>query len=109
MKQEPSQFANKVYSLLKTIPKGKVTTYKELAIALDIKAYQAIGQVLRINPYAPKVPCHRVVKTDGSLGGFMGETKGEAITKKIKLLNLEKVKIENNRVVDFENKLYKFK
>lgn len=108
MKQEISVFANKVYSQLEKVPKGKVTTYKELAKSINSKSYQAIGQVLRKNPFAPKVPCHRVVKSDGSIGGFMGEVEGKSITKKINILKTEGVITKNNKVVDFENKLFKF-
>lgn len=57
-----------------------------------------MGQALRCNPYAPVVPCHRVVKSDGSIGGFMGEVKGEAIQRKIALLKEEGVKIKENKV-----------
>jgi O6-methylguanine-DNA--protein-cysteine methyltransferase len=49
-------FTDKVYELLKRVPKGRVTTYKELAHALDSKAYRGVGQALRTNPYAPEVP-----------------------------------------------------
>jgi methylated-DNA-[protein]-cysteine S-methyltransferase len=53
---------------------------------------------LRCNPYAPIVPCHRVVSADGSIGGFMGKVKGKAIQKKITLLKKEGVKIKENKV-----------
>ena len=65
-------FNEKVYSLLKKVPKGKVTTYKVLAEKLGTKAYRAVGQAIRCNPYAPEVPCHRCVSSVGSIGGFMG-------------------------------------
>ena len=71
MKQNNS-FNERTYDLLKKVPKGKVTTYKALAEKLGTKAYRAVGQAMRCNPYAPKVPCHRVVKSDGSIGGFQG-------------------------------------
>lgn len=109
--KKPSKFATKVYKLLKTVPKGKVTTYKELAKAMNSKAYQAIGQVMRLNPYAPIIPCHRVVKSDGSIGGFSGETQGKAISKKINLLKKEGIIInkKSHKVENFEEKLFKFK
>ena len=59
-------FSEKVYFLTKKVPKGRVTTYKELAKKLKTKAYRAVGQALKCNPYAPKVPCHRVVKSVGT-------------------------------------------
>jgi methylated-DNA-[protein]-cysteine S-methyltransferase len=100
--------AQKTYDLLKTVPKGKVTTYKELATALGTKAYRAIGQFMRTNPYAPTVPCHRVVASDGTIGGFMGKTAGNTITKKIAMLKKEGVLIKRNKVVNFEKCLYRF-
>jgi len=51
-----NSFAEKAYDLLKKVPKGRVTTYKEIAHALGTKAYQGVGQVMRNNPYAPEVP-----------------------------------------------------
>ncbi len=53
------------------IPKGKVKTYKEVAIGINKpKAVRAVANACGKNPYAPKVPCHRVISSDGSLGGF---------------------------------------
>ena len=49
-------FSEKVYALLKEVPKGRVTTYKELAQALGTKAYRGVGQAMKRNPYAPEVP-----------------------------------------------------
>jgi methylated-DNA-[protein]-cysteine S-methyltransferase len=49
-------FAEKAYDLLRKVPRGRVTTYKEIALALDTRAYQGVGQVMRNNPYAPEVP-----------------------------------------------------
>ncbi len=80
---EKMSFAEKVYFLCRKIPEGKVTTYREIAHALNTKGYQAVGQALRCNPYAPRVPCHRVVKSDGSLGGFKGKSEGKEIKEKI--------------------------
>lgn len=104
-----SPFAKHVYKLLRTVPKGRVTTYKELANAMDTKAFRAIGQVMRSNPNAPNTPCHRVVSANGTLGGFMGEKSGPKVLKKIRLLKKEGVLVHGNRVVDFNRKLYKFK
>jgi len=100
--------AQKTYALLKTVPKGRVTTYKALADALGSRAYRAIGQFMRTNPYAPQVPCHRVVASDGTIGGFMGETSGNNITKKISLLAREGVQVYSNRIVNFESIVYRF-
>ena len=100
--------AKKTYALLQTVPKGKVTTYKAIADALGTKAYRAIGQFMRANPYTPKVPCHRVVASDGTVGGFRGKTTGAQIKKKIAMLRKEGVMIKNNTVVDFEKHRYRF-
>ncbi|KYK26082.1 hypothetical protein AYK26_01270 [Euryarchaeota archaeon SM23-78] len=90
-------FQRKVYALLKKVPKGKVTTYGALAKKLK-SSPRAVGQALRVNPYAPKVPCHRVVSSDGSIGGFRGKTQGKAVREKIGLLRKEGIKIINGRV-----------
>jgi len=65
-------FQDKVYSLLKQIPCGKITTYKIIGEQLGIKGYQAIGRACRENPFFPTIPCHRVINSDGSLGGYQG-------------------------------------
>ena len=96
-------FNEQLYKLLKTVPKGKVTTYKELAKALNSKAYRAVGNAMNKNPYAPKVPCHRVVKTNGEVGGFEGGTK-----KKIAMLKKEGVEIKDTKI-DLRKFLYRFK
>ncbi len=91
-------FAERVYFLCRKIPKGKVTTYAEIARTLHIKGYQAIGQALRCNPYAPFVPCHRVIKSDGSVGGFKGKKKGKEMREKIGLLRKEGVRVVEGKV-----------
>lgn len=95
--------SQKVYNLLTQIPKGKVTTYKAIADKLGTKGYQAIGQIVGANPNAPQVPCHRVVKSDGELGGY-----AFGVDKKIEILTKEGIKITNNKITDFDKKLYRF-
>ena len=63
-------FHEKVWALTARVPRGKVTTYGAIARKLGSKGYRAVGHALNRNPYAPKVPCHRVVGSDGSLTGF---------------------------------------
>lgn len=92
----PRKYANlsfneQVYDACSRVPEGRVITYRGLAQALNSKAYQAIGQALKRNPYAPRVPCHRVIKNDGAIGGFMGKTSGATINKKKELLAKEGV------------------
>ena len=95
-------FYEKCYTLLKKVPKGKVTTYQELAHALKTKAYRAVGNAMRRNPYAPLVPCHRVVKSNGGVGGFASGTK-----KKIEMLKKEGIVIINERI-DLNKYLHRF-
>lgn len=96
-------FNENCYSLLKKVPKGKLTTYKDIASALGTRAYRAVGNALHKNPHAPKVPCHRVVKSNGKVGGFaLGKRK------KIEMLKKEGIIIKGDKVVDFSGYLYKF-
>lgn len=99
-------FSEQVYELLKQVPKGRVTTYKALANKLGSQAYRAVGQALKNNPYAPEVPCHRVVRSDGRVGGFMGSTSGVEIEKKISMLADEGITVVNGRVRDLEKVIY---
>ena len=101
-------FTNRVYELTRKIPSGKVSTYKMIACALNTKAYQAVGIALKNNPYAPQVPCHRVVAADGSIGGFMGKTTGKEIRKKISMLKHEGVHVVKNKIVNFQEVLFEF-
>lgn len=66
-----SAFSQRVYALVKRVPKGKVTSYGVVAKALN-SSPRAVGQALKRNPYAPVVPCHRVIRQDMTLGGFNG-------------------------------------
>ena len=95
--------SSKCYELLCQIPKGKVSTYKEIAKKMNSKAYRAIGSLIGKNPNAPKVPCHRVVASNGDLGGY-----AFGLDKKIKLLKDEDVLVENGKVVNFKEKIFKF-
>ena len=75
-----TKFQRKVWSYIKKIPRGKVKTYKQVAIAINRpKSARAVANACGKNPYAPKVPCHRVIRSDGSIGGFSapGGTKAK--------------------------------
>ena len=86
-----TKFQLKVWNYLRTIPKGSVKTYKEVAIAIKCpKSARAVANACAKNPYAPKIPCHRVIRSDGRLGGY--SAKG-GIEKKLCLLRSEKVDI----------------
>ena len=102
------KFNDQVYQLLKQVPPGKVTTYKALAQALNSQAYRAVGQAMRRNPFAPQVPCHRVVSSTGAIGGFKGQKSGQTVDEKIRLLTKEGIKIKNNQVQNFVSVLHQF-
>ena len=69
-----TKFQKKVWKYLKTIPKGKVKTYKQVAIGINRpKSARAVANACGKNPYAPDVPCHRVIRSDGNLGGYSGK------------------------------------
>ena len=87
---EITSFQRRVYLALLDVPAGTTITYGDLAKRIGCRSAQAIGQALRRNPFAPDVPCHRVVAADGSLGGYMGERDGEQIEYKRRLLEAEK-------------------
>ena len=96
-------FNKRCYEKLILIPEGMISTYAELAKSLDSKAYRAVGNAMSNNPHPISVPCHRIIRSDGSLGGY-----ALGINKKIQLLNAEGVIIKNNQVVGYKNKLYRF-
>lgn len=100
-------FAQKVYEKLREVPKGKVTTYHDLAHSINSQAYQAVGNAMRNNPNPPFIPCHRCVKSNGLIGGFGGETEGPNIKKKISMLRKEGVKVKDNKI-NLKKYLHKF-
>jgi methylated-DNA-[protein]-cysteine S-methyltransferase len=70
LQKRESHFRETVFAVVRHIPKGKVLTYKEVASrAGSPRAYRAVGNILNTN-YDPKIPCHRVVRADGALGGY---------------------------------------
>ena len=82
-----TKFQKKVWNYLKTIKKGSVKSYKEVAIGINRpKSARAVANAVGKNPFAPKIPCHRVIRSDGPLGGYSG--KGGLKTKR-KLLKKE--------------------
>lgn len=87
IKLEGTEFQIAVWKELLKIPKGKTKTYKEIAVAIGRpKSSRAVANACAQNPYAPDVPCHRVVRSDGSLGGY--SAKG-GIERKRQLLEME--------------------
>ena len=97
-----NQFTEKVYKVVAKIPRGKVLTYKQVAkLAGRPKAYRAVGNILNKNPYPKsKVPCHRVVRSDGSIGGY---NRGASV--KLRLLKIEGVSVKiRNPNIEIRNK-----
>lgn len=86
-------FDEECYSILSRVPKGKVTTYKEIAKKLKTKAYRAVGNAMNKNPYAPEIACHRVIRSNGDVGGFAHGTK-----KKIEMLKKEGIDIKKRKI-----------
>ena len=98
-----TSFQTQCYEALKQVPSGKVISYSGLAEMVGRpKAHRAVGNAMNKNPFAPQVPCHRVVKSNGDLGGFGGGSR-----LKIKRLQEEGVKVLDNKIVDFESILFK--
>lgn len=94
--KEITPFQRRVYLALLKVKKGETITYGELARRIGCRSAQAVGQALKRNPFAPLVPCHRVVAKEG-IGGFHGERQGEMIAKKKHLLEQEGVVVYNKR------------
>lgn len=96
-------FNEKCYALLKQIPKGKVTTYKEMARAMGTHAWRAVGTAMAKNDNLITIPCHRVVRSDGVIGDYALGTD-----KKVELLNSEGVDISNGKVNKLDNFFHQF-
>jgi AraC family transcriptional regulator, regulatory protein of adaptative response / methylated-DNA-[protein]-cysteine methyltransferase len=87
--KEKSAFSNRVYGVVKKIPPGKTMSYKAVAVAAgNPKAYRAVGNILNKNR-DKNIPCHRVIRTDGKIGGY-----NLGVNKKVSLLKKEGVKIK---------------
>ena len=92
----------KLQQLLLKIPKGKMTTYKAIASAMGTRGYRFVGHLLHQNPYPDKYPCYKVVQSDGRIGGFVKGPK-----EKIKRLNKDCIQVKNDKIVNFQNILFK--
>lgn len=101
---EGTPFQKKVWGAMARIPRGKVSTYGLVARAIGKpKAMRAVGYACNQNPFAPDIPCHRIVSSDGTLGGY---AQGPA--KKRALLKREGILVQEGRVKEFESILYTF-
>src|SRR3989338_633600 len=88
------KFSESVLRLAAKIPKGKVATYRQIAVALGKpNAFRAVGNALNKNPHLIKVPCHRVVKSNGAVGGYASGAK-----RKIALLKKEGIGIKDGKI-----------
>lgn len=100
-----NNFDEKVWQLLEQIPKGKITTYGEIAKKIrNPRATRAVGNACNKNPNAPWVPCHRVVSSNGGIGGYAFGLK-----RKTQILNGEGIQVKSGKIVDFEEKLFRYK
>ena len=96
-------FDERCYELLKLIPQGKVTTYGEMARALNSRAWRAVGSAMAKNKNLIIIPCHRVVRSDGSIGQYaLGSDR------KASLLREEGVEVIDGRVKDFDGVIHRF-
>ena len=87
-------FQKRVYEVVKEIPPGKVLTYGEVAKKIGYpKAWRAVGNVLNKNPDPKKIPCHRVIRSNGEMGGYKSDQR-----RKIALLKKEGLTIKNGKV-----------
>ena len=103
----PTRFQTQVYEAVKRIPRGKVATYASVAGRVGCRSCRAVGQALRRNPFAPVVPCHRVIASDMSLGGFNGQRSGPELGRKLKLLRREGVTFQAGKLAD-PRRIYAF-
>lgn len=100
MARKPTAFEQKVYDATSRIPRGKVSTYGLIGKAIGCGSSQAVGQALMRNPFAPKVPCHRVIASSLAIGGFAGERGGAEIRRKLRMLAAEGVRFADGRLAD---------
>ena len=98
-------FAEKVYAALKKVPKGKVTTYKELAKAVRSRAYRAVGTAMKTNKDLAHIHCYRVVRNDGSIGEYSAPG---GTARKAALLKADGIEITNGRI-DLQRYRYRFR
>ena len=96
-------FNQQCYKLLSQIPEGKISTYKEIAKALNTRAYRAVGNAMAKNPNPIIVPCHRVINNDGLIGRYR-----LGVDKKIILLQKEGITIKKGRVVGYKKNIHTF-
>ena len=93
----------KIYRKLLQVPSGKITTYKELARSVGLQNGQrVIGQIMKKNPFPVIIPCHRVVKSNGEIGGY-----AYGISIKKNMLVKEGISISNNKIKNFKKTIFR--
>ena len=109
-----SSYQEAILRLLTEVPRGKVTTYGDLAKELARRdprwspnASRAVGTAMKNNPCAPQIPCHRVIKSDGNIGNFRGGAEG-GVDVKVKMLRDEGVDVVDGKI-DLNKYRYNFK
>ena len=109
-----STYQQAILRLLAEVPKGKVTTYGDLAKELSKRnsnwspgASRAVGTTMRNNPCGPQIPCHRVIRSDGAVGNFRGGARG-AVEEKIGMLRDEGITVLNGKI-NLKEYRHKFK
>lgn len=95
-----TEFQKRVYACVQSVPIGRVATYAGVARAVGCGSARAIGQALRKNPFAPAVPCHRIIASDLTPGGFQGSDNGARVASKLRILRREGVIFLNGRLTD---------
>ena len=99
-----TSFQLKVWTYLKKIPRGSVKTYSEVAKGIGKPlAVRAVANAIGKNPYAQKIPCHRVIRSDGSLGGYSGKGGIKTTLEEIKLLNKKAIEITAKEIKNRHN------
>ena len=94
----------RIYKKLLQVPYGKITTYGELSRSVGLKNGQrVVGQIMKKNPFPVIIPCHRVVKSNGDIGGY-----AFGVNIKKNMLSKEGICIKNNKIENFENLFFKF-
>ena len=101
-------FQQRVYEAVMQIPRGRVSTYGLVAASIGCASARAVGQALRRNPFAPKVPCHRVIASSLASGGFRGECAGPEVLRKLTMLGREGVRFSGGKLADPE-RVFRFR
>lgn len=103
MEKHNRSFNERCYEILKLVPEGKVTTYRDIANALQTKAWRAVGTAMAKNKNLVVIPCHRVVRSDGSIGEYARGSE-----KKSALLMKEGVAVTQGKIKHLEKYIHKF-